>query len=71
MMKHNLHSRDSFPKIPLFHFFIRGYGVGGSLQKTQRGKSAGSRFRNSGCLPAASLVSLATFPLSFLYSPSD
>ena len=39
MMKHNLHSRDSFPRIPLFHFFIRGYGVGGSLQKTQRGNS--------------------------------
>ena len=28
MMKHNLHSKDSSPKIPLFHFFIRGYGVG-------------------------------------------
>ena len=38
MMKHNLHSRDSL-EFPLFHFFIRGYEVGGSLQKTQRGNS--------------------------------
>ena len=32
MMKHNLHSRDSL-EFPLFHFFIRGYEVGGHLQK--------------------------------------
>ena len=33
MMKHNLHSRNYPLEFPLFHFFIRGYEVGGSLQK--------------------------------------
>ena len=45
---HSLLGEDSYsqeyvsgvpPEFPLFHFFIRGYEVGGSLQKTQRGNS--------------------------------
>lgn len=39
MMKHNLHSRVSSLEFPLFHFFTRGYEVGGPLQRPNAGNS--------------------------------
>ena len=61
MMKHNLHSRDSFPRVPSVPFIYRRCEVGGPARQIRYGMNTGSSFWNSGCLPAASLVSLATF----------